>query len=787
METEIKKVIDNAEVISRGLYAKGLNDATGKEANTALSRAIMAEISQKWKNSKENHKKARCAYYFSAEFLVGRAIYNNLLCLGMIDKLENTLKEKGLSVKALEDCEDAALGNGGLGRLAACFLDSAATMNLPLMGYGIRYKYGLFKQAIENGAQVELVDNWTSGGDPWSVRRDDLTLTVSFADGDVSAVPYDMPILGYGTDNIGTLRLWQAEPLEPFDFNLFNEQEYDNAVKDKNRAEDISRVLYPNDTKKEGKILRLKQQYFFTSASLKDIIRRIKSVHGDKCDIADFASIQLNDTHPVLAIPEFIRIMGENGVDFDTALKTAKKIFNYTNHTVMQEALEKWDIELIEEILPDIMVIIKDIDFAMKKELEARGIDKTTINKIAIIRDKKVHMADLAVYVSAAVNGVAAIHTEIIKNEVLADWHKIYPEKIRNKTNGVTQRRWLRLCNGELAQLITGLIGDKWVTDTRELAKLKAFEKDSAVMDSFVKIKQEKHKQLAEFIYEHDKIDINPDMVFDVQIKRLHEYKRQLLNALVLLAIYFDIRDGKINDFTPTTFLFASKAAPGYRRAKGIIKLINEIAELIEKDKAASSVMKVAFLSNYNVTYAEKLVSAADVSVQISTAGTEASGTGNMKMMMNGAVTLGTLDGANIEIVNEAGEENNYIFGATVEDIDGVEASYNPKKIYSENPKIKTVLDTLVDGTFDDGGTGVFKEIYDSLIVGSKFEKADKYYLLLDFMPLYEERLRLNKESANRKEFAKKGFANIAGSGKFSSDRTIAEYASDIWHISEVK
>ena len=787
METEIKKVIDNAEVISRGLYAKGLNDATGKEANTALSRAIMAEISQKWKNSKENHKKARCAYYFSAEFLVGRAIYNNLLCLGMIDKLENTLKEKGLSVKALEDCEDAALGNGGLGRLAACFLDSAATMNLPLMGYGIRYKYGLFKQAIENGAQVELVDNWTSGGDPWSVRRDDLTLTVSFADGDVSAVPYDMPILGYGTDNIGTLRLWQAEPLEPFDFNLFNEQEYDNAVKDKNRAEDISRVLYPNDTKKEGKILRLKQQYFFTSASLKDIIRRIKSAHGDKCDIADFASIQLNDTHPVLAIPEFIRIMGENGIGFDSALKTAKKIFNYTNHTVMQEALEKWDIELIEEILPDIMVIIKDIDFAMKKELEARGIDKTTIDKIAIIRGKKVHMADLAVYVSAAVNGVAAIHTEIIKNEVLADWHKIYPEKIRNKTNGVTQRRWLRLCNGELAQLITGLIGDKWVTDTRELAKLKAFEKDSAVMDSFVKIKQEKRKQLADFIYEHDKIDINPETVFDVQIKRLHEYKRQLLNALVLLAIYFDIRDGKITDFTPTTFLFASKAAPGYRRAKGIIKLINEIAELIEKDKAASSVIKVAFLSNYNVTYAEKLVSAADVSVQISTAGTEASGTGNMKMMMNGAVTLGTLDGANIEIVNEAGKENNYIFGATVEDINDIEASYNPKKLYSENPKIKAVLDTLIDGTFDDGGTGVFKEIYDSLIVGSKFEKADKYYLLLDFMPLYEERLRLNKESANRKEFAKKGFANIAGSGKFSSDRTIAEYASDIWHISEVK
>lgn len=788
METEIKKIIDNAEVISRGLYAKGLNDATGKEANTALSRAIMAEISHNWKISKENHKKARCAYYFSAEFLVGRAIFNNLLCIGMVDKFEDALKEKGLSIKALEDCEDAALGNGGLGRLAACFLDSAATMNLPLMGYGIRYKYGLFKQAIENGAQVELVDNWTSGGDPWSVRRDDLALTVSFADGDVSAVPYDMPILGYGTDNIGTLRLWQAEPLEPFDFELFNEQEYDKAVKDKNRAEDISRVLYPNDTKKEGKILRLKQQYFFTSASLKDIIRRIKSAHGDKCDIADFASIQLNDTHPVLAIPEFIRIMGENGIGFDTALQTARKIFNYTNHTVMQEALEKWDVELIEEILPDIMVIIKKIDFAMKNELEARGIDKTTIDKIAIIRDKKVHMADLAVYVSAAVNGVAAIHTEIIKTEVLADWHKIYPEKIRNKTNGVTQRRWLRLCNGELSQLITGLTGDdKWVTDTGELAKLKAFEKDSAVMDNFVKIKQEKHKQLAEFIYEHDKIDINPETVFDVQIKRLHEYKRQLLNALVLLAIYFDIRDGKITDFTPTTFLFASKAAPGYRRAKGIIKLINEISKLIEKDKAASAVMKIAFLANYNVTYAEKLVSAADVSVQISTAGTEASGTGNMKMMMNGAVTLGTLDGANIEIVNEAGEENNYIFGATVEDIDDIEASYNPKKLYSDNPKIKTVLDTLIDGTFDDGGTGVFKEIYDSILVGSEFEKADKYYLLLDFMPLYEERLRLNKDSANREEFAKKGFANIAGSGKFSSDRTIAEYASDIWHISEVK
>ncbi len=787
METEIKKVMENADVIARGLFAKSIDDLSGRQLNTAISRSIMADISERWKNSRVKQKRARCAYYFSAEFLVGRAIFNNLLCLGMTDKIEEALKSRGLSVKALEDCEDAALGNGGLGRLAACFLDSAATMNLPLMGYGIRYKYGLFKQAIEDGAQVELVDNWTDGGDPWSVRRDDLAVTVKFADNEVLAVPYDMPILGYGTDNIGTLRLWQSEPLVPFDFDLFNEQEYDEAVKDKNRAEDISRVLYPNDTMKSGKALRLKQQYFFTSASLKDIIRRIKCCHNGKFDISDFASIQLNDTHPVLAIPEFIRLMGEDGVEFDAALQMAKKIFNYTNHTVMQEALEKWDVELIGEVLPDIMPIIKKIDVAMKTELKERGISKKTVDRISIIRSGKVHMADLAVYASAAVNGVAAIHTEIIKNEVLADWHKIYPDKIRNKTNGVTQRRWLRLCNGELSKLITGLLAsDKWVTDTSELSRLKTFVKDKAVLDSFVKVKQEKHKQLAEFIYEQDKILINPETVFDVQIKRLHEYKRQLLNALVLLAIYFDIRDGRITDFTPTTFLFASKAAPGYRRAKGIIKLINEIAALIEKDKAASAVMKIAFLSNYNVTYAEKLVSAADVSVQISTAGTEASGTGNMKMMMNGAVTLGTLDGANIEIVNEAGEDNNYIFGVTVEDIEKAEDNYNPKKLYDTVPQIKAVLDTLIDGTFDDSGTGVFREIYDSLLVGSKFEKSDKYYLLLDFISLYETRLKLNKDSANRIEFAQKGFANIASSGKFSSDRTIAEYASDIWHISEV-
>ncbi len=788
MDINSKKLMDDADTVSRALFANDINSLSGSQLNTALSRSVMSHIAEYWKNSRIKQGNTRCAYYFSAEFLVGRAIFNNLLCLGLTDQVDELLGKHGLSLKSIEDGEDAALGNGGLGRLAACFLDSAATLDLPLMGYGIRYKYGLFRQQIENGFQIEQVDDWTAHGDPWSVRRDDLTVQVVFGDQTVNAVPYDMPILGWQTDNIGTLRLWQAEPLQPFDFRLFNEQEYDKALHDKNRAEDISRVLYPNDDRISGKILRIKQQYFFTSASLKDIIRRIKSLHGDIKECANYACIQLNDTHPVLSIPEFIRLLNDEGIEFDEALGMAKKIFNYTNHTVMQEALEKWDEELIEAVLPDIIPIIKKIDTAMKNELKERGIDKKEIEKLAIIRGGKVHMADLAVYVSAAVNGVAEIHTEILKKEVLADWHKIYPDKIRNKTNGVTQRRWLRLCNSELSKLISGLLaGDDWVKNMSKLSSLRAFVGDKAVMDSFVKIKQLKHEQLAEFIAHHDGILIDPTTVFDVQIKRLHEYKRQLLNALVLLAIYFDIKDGEIIDFTPTTYLFASKAAPGYRRAKGIIKLINEVAKLIESDSAASSLMKIAFLSNYNVTYAEKLVAAADVSVQISTAGTEASGTGNMKMMMNGAVTLGTLDGANIEIVKEAGEENNYIFGATVDTIADIRDSYDPKKLYDKNPKIKRALDAMIDGTLDDGGTGVFREIYDSLLLGGEHEPADKYYLLQDFSDLYETRLRLNRDSADRAKFAEKGFANVAASGRFSSDITVSEYAGDIWHIAETK
>ena len=787
MNINDKTIINEAEIISKALFANGLNEITPNQLHTAVSRSIIAQIAEMWKISREKQKKTRCAYYFSAEYLVGRAIFNNLLCLGLTDKIDALLGEKGLSIKEIENCEDAALGNGGLGRLAACFLDSAATLNLPLMGYGIRYKYGLFKQEIEDGEQVEKIDDWTRGGDPWSIRRDDLAVTVDFGDQSVTAVAYDMPILGYGTDNIGTLRLWQAEPTEPFDFMLFNEQEYDKALSDKNNAENISRVLYPNDTKKEGKMLRLKQQYFFTSASLQDIIRRTIFAHGSINEIEKHATIQLNDTHPVLAIPEFIRIMMEMGITFDKALEMARNIFNYTNHTVMQEALEKWDMALIEETLPQIAPIIKKIDTAMKEELSERKIDSEIIDKLSIIKDDTVYMANLAVYASSAVNGVAAIHTEILKNELLSDWHKIYPNKIRNKTNGITQRRWLRLCNDELSTLITGLLSsDKWITDTSELHHLHDFENDSAVIDSFMKIKKKKREQLAEYLFEKCGIKIDPNTVFDIQIKRLHEYKRQLLNALVLLAIYYDIKDGAITDFEPTTFIFASKAAPGYRRAKGIIKFINEIAKMIENDKEVSKYMKIVFLPNYNVTYAEKLVAAADVSVQISTAGTEASGTGNMKMMMNGAVTLGTLDGANIEIVNEAGEENNYIFGMTVETLDEIKDEYEPQNLYKNNAKTNRVLNTLVDGTFDDGKSGVFKEIFDSLLTDSEYEKADKYYLLLDFTTFYEARMKLNRDTKNRTEFAKKGFKNLASSGKFSSDRTISEYASDIWKISEI-
>ena len=782
----MSKIVDDAIMLAKSKYLKELKELAPNELHDVISTAVMSSISDNWMNSRNKRISERTAYYFSAEFLVGRAIYNNLVSKKIYDEVETELNKYDVSLNSLEEIEDSALGNGGLGRLAACFLESAATHNIPLDGYGIRYKYGLFKQDFKDGFQVEYPDDWTRWGDPWSIRSESDSVLVDFKDMTVRAVPYDMPIIGYNTDNVGNLRLWQAESLEPFDFDLFNQQKFDKSVILKNRAEDISRVLYPNDDDYEGKKLRLKQQYFFSSASLQDIIGKYKKIHGnDFSKFADYITIQLNDTHPVISIPELIRLLTENeNVDFETAFKIASNVFNYTNHTIMQEALEKWDVKTIKDTVPQVLSIIKKLDKMLKKELKKAKTDKEKAEKMQIIQDNRVHMAYLAVFCSKYVNGVAQIHTEILKNDVLKDWYELYPEKFQNKTNGITQRRWLLLCNRELSELVTELLGsDDWVNNLDKLKELEKYADDDSVIERFISIKEKKKTQLAEYINKHDGITVDPNTIFDIQIKRLHEYKRQLLNALAILELYFEIKEGTLNDFVPTTFIFGAKSAPGYARAKGIIKLINEIAKLIEKDKVVSKYIKVVFVKNYNVSYAEKLVAAADVSEQISTAGTEASGTGNMKLMLNGAVTLGTYDGANIEIAEEAGEENNYIFGARVEDIEKVKDYYSSKNLYDNDEKIKRVLDALVDGTLKDSRTKIFKELYDSILKGASWHEPDHYFLLLDFNDYLETKKKVNADYKNKNDFYKKCWLNMCNAGKFSSDRTIKEYAKDIWHI----
>lgn len=769
-----------------GRLPKDISSATPQQLHNALGETVMELYSQQWSNARGEHLSKRRAAYLSMEFLVGRAVYNNLLCLGIYNEVNEAFSELGLNLADLEVIEDAALGNGGLGRLAACFLDSAATLGLPLDGYGIRYKYGLFRQTIEDGFQREYIDDWTRYGDPWSVRCDEDTVLIKFNGQIVKAVPYDMPIFGYKTENIGTLRLWQAEPVKEFDFETFNNQQYLEASKEKVFAEDISRVLYPNDDTNEGKKLRLKQQYFFSAASLTDIIKKHKARFGTLDNLADYISIQLNDTHPVISVPELIRQLVDNeGYTFEKALEIAKKVFNYTNHTVMQEALEKWWIGLVEEVLPRIYEIIIQINEELIAEMYAKGMERAKIDRVKIIKGELIHMADMACYASSHINGVAEIHTQILKDSVLADWYSIYPERFLNETNGITQRRWLALCNMELSALITELLGsDEWITDLDKLHALEKYADDEAILRRFIDIKQTKKAQLAEFIKAHDGVEVAPGSVFDIQIKRLHEYKRQLLNAFSILWIYYGIKDGSIRNFTPTTFIFGAKSAPGYRRAKAIIKYINEIAKLVSSDPDTKDLIKVVFVQNYNVSYAEKLVAAADVSEQISTAGTEASGTGNMKLMLNGAVTLGTYDGANIEIVQEAGEENNYVFGARVEELEKIVPTYDSRKVFSENKKIKKVVSSLIDGTVSDGGSGDFRELYTSLLDGASWHAPDHYYLLGDIESYVETKLRcINDYSSDRLAFAKKQWLNMCNAGKFSADRTIADYAENVWAI----
>lgn len=770
-------------------YHKTLATATPAELHTALSRALVGVITDDWQKSREQHLNARHALYFSAEFLVGRAIFNNLLCLGLTKEVDEMMRAEGVSLADLEQVEDAALGNGGLGRLAACYLDSAATLELPLDGYGIRYRYGLFKQQIDNGFQKEVPDDWTKYGDPWSIRREDETVLIEYGCRTVRAVPYDMPVLGYGTDHIGTLRLWQAEPVEPFDFVRFNNQDYDGSVAEKNRAEDISRVLYPNDSGDEGKVLRLEQEYFFSSASLQDMLRQYKKRHGN--DFSQFAAlhaVQLNDTHPVLAIPELVRLLMQEGLDFEAAFAITRGVFSYTNHTVMPEALETWPRHLLERAVPGLYPIIEKIDGKLRQELSEKGVPGDVVGRLSITRDNCAHMADLAVFAGRYVNGVARLHTEILKNRVLRDWYSVYPERFQNKTNGVTQRRWLALCNPELAALLTRLLGsDRWLTDLSALTELTRYENDEAVMREFLAIKRTRRGEFADWLQKTHGITVDPTRLFDVQIKRIHEYKRQFLNILAVLELYYEIKEGQLNDFKPTTYFFAGKSAPGYRRAKAIIKLIGEVARVIENDPQVRQKLRVVFVPNYNVSCAEYMVAAADVSEQISTAGTEASGTGNMKLMANGSVTLGTLDGANVEIVEEAGESNNYIFGAHVEEINDRANDYNPHGIYESDGRVHRVMDALVNGTLNDGGSGDFRELYDSILHGADWQRPDQYYLMLDFGRYLDAKKQVNRDAQDELAFAKKGWHNICMCGKFSSDRAIAEYARDIWQIEKVK
>ena len=788
----MSNIMEKLELTAQSVYCKKIEELTASELHLALGKAVMGEIAPNWAKSKAKHNSERRAYYMSAEFLMGRMMYNNLYCLGILDEVKKLLKKKGIDINVFEDIDDAALGNGGLGRLAACYLDSAATHEVPLDGYGIRYKYGLFKQLIKDGYQVEVADNWQRFEDPWCIRKEDESVTVAFKDQTVKAVPYDMAVIGCKTDNINTLRLWQAEAVNDFDFTAFNNTEYDLAVKEKNDAENISKVLYPNDNKYEGKVLRLKQQYFFCSASLQDIIRRYKAKHGN--DFSFFAkenAIQLNDTHPVSCVPELVRLLQIEGMTFDEAFEIARKTCSYTNHTVLGEALEKWPADLMNQVIPVIYDIIALIANKCQEELTAKGVSEDKKAKMRIIDGNVVHMARLATYAGTYVNGVAQLHTEILKRDLLKEWYEVYPERFLNKTNGITQRRWLGLCNPELSELITKKVGsDEWLTD---LSKLSVLNKclDARTINKFNDIKATKKKQLAEYIKKMDGYDINPDTIFDVQVKRLHEYKRQLLNAFSIIAIYFRIKEGKLPNWTPTTFIFGAKAAPGYARAKAIIKYITEIANLVNNDPDTKDKLQVYFISNYNVSYAEKIVVAADISEQTSTAGLEASGTGNMKFMLNGAVTLGTWDGANIEIAECAGEENEYIFGARVEDIEKLKAEgYNPRAIYEANPETKRVIDTLIDGTFDDDGAqgeGSFKELHDALLIGTSWQVADHYFLIYD-LPLYvDAKIKANSDYADRKEFGKKCLLNVANAGKFSSDRSILEYAKEIWHTSYKK
>ena len=751
-----------------------LKDATPQELHEALGQAVMMAISDNWSSAKKTRLHERKAYYFSAEYLIGRLVYSNLFNLGILDEMKKLFADRGVDMAVLEDIEDDALGNGGLGRLAACFLDSAATCDIPLSGYGLRYKFGLFKQSFDgNGNQVEKADDWTKFGDPWSYRRYNHTVKIRFPDHTVLAVPYDVPVIGYGTQNVGTLRLWQCEAEEELNFDAFNSQDYLRALDAKNKAEDITRVLYPNDSTWDGKRLRIKQQYVLSSASLQDMLRIYKIAHGnDLSRFGEFYAVQLNDTHPAMSIPELIRLLEQEGMSFDEAFAVAQKTFSYTNHTVMGEALEKWPLDLLRSVVPDIVDIICQIDAKLKSEHP----------NLFIVRDNVAHMAFLSVYVGSYVNGVAEIHSQILKDDLFKDWYQVYPERFQNKTNGITPRRWLGLCNPELTELIHQHVDGDFLKNLDLIDGMKTQITDETVAQ-FNAIKRKKKEQLCSVIAKHEGVMLNPDFMFDVQVKRLHLYKRQLMNILSIVDIYFRLKEGRLPDFQPTAFIFGAKSAPGYMDAKSVIRYINRVARMINNDPAVADKMRVVFVQNYNCSYAEHIIPAADVSEQISPAGTEASGTGNMKLMLNGAVTLGTLDGANVEIAQEAGMENEYIFGHTVEQINEGRSTYYPRGIYDSNADLRRAINTLVDGTVptDDGLRNLFHALLDW------GQNSDQYRLLLDYDSYVEAKLRANRDYADRMAFGRKCLENVASAAKFSSDRTIRQYAEEIWHIKPVQ
>ena len=803
-----KSVKDNVKF----LYRKTIEEATQEQIFQAVSYTVKDVIIDNWLATQKAYEEQdpKIVYYMSMEFLMGRALGNNLINLCAYGEVKEALEELGFDLNCIEDQEpDPALGNGGLGRLAACFLDSLATLNYAAYGCGIRYHYGMFKQKIQNGYQIEVPDNWLKNGYPFELRRPEYAKEVHFGGyvrveydpekgGNkfihegyqaVKAIPYDMPITGYDNDVVNTLRIWDAEPIVDFELDSFDKGDYKKAVEQENLARNIVEVLYPNDNHYAGKELRLKQQYFFVSASLQAAIAKYKKKHGDIHKLYEKVTFQMNDTHPTVAVAELMRIlMDEEGLGWDEAWEVTTKSVAYTNHTIMSEALEKWPIELFSRLLPRVYQIIEEINRRFILEIQAKypgNYEK--IKKMAIIYDGQVKMAHLAIAAGYSVNGVARLHTEILKNQELKDFYEMMPEKFNNKTNGITQRRFLLHANPLLADWITEHIGPDWITDLPQLKKLAVYADDEKALQEFMNIKFKNKERLAKYILEHNGVEVDPHSIFDVQVKRLHEYKRQLLNILHVIYLYNQIKMHPEMEFYPRTFIFGAKASAGYATAKKIIKLINSVADVVNNDASINGKIKVVFIENYRVSNAEWIFAAADVSEQISTASKEASGTGNMKFMLNGAPTLGTMDGANVEIVEEVGAENAFIFGLSSDEVINYEnnGGYDPNVIYNTDEEIRQVLMQLINGTFSND-TELFRDLYDSLLNTKNTDRADRYFILADFRSYADAQKRVEAAYKDEKGWAKKALLNTACSGKFTSDRTIQEYVDDIWHLDKV-